>query len=315
MEFKHTSVLLHQTIDNLKLKNGGLYVDATFGGGGHAKYLLSKLASGTLIGFDQDEYAINSAKLNFADLLVQKADPKLQLVHDNFSHLKENLVELGYQNGIDGIYYDLGVSSPQFDQAQRGFSYRFDARLDMRMDQEQSLDAYQLVNNSSQKELANILYKFGGEKYSRQIAHKIVLKRQKKPIETTFELVDIIKEAIPAFARRTGGHPAKKTFQALRVAVNHELDVLTESLEEAVHLLKPGGRISVITFQSDEDKIVKNIFKKYSEVDVPRGMPVIPDNLKPMLRLVNRKPIVASAEELKNNNRSHSAKLRVAEKL
>ena len=315
MEFKHTSVLLHQTIDNLKLKNGGLYVDATFGGGGHAKYLLSKLASGTLIGFDQDEYAINSAKLNFADLLVQNADPKLQLVHDNFSHLKANLVELGYQNGIDGIYYDLGVSSPQFDQAQRGFSYRFDARLDMRMDQEQSLDAYQLVNNSSQKELANILYKFGGEKYSRQIAHKIVLKRQKKPIETTFELVDIIKEAIPAFARRTGGHPAKKTFQALRVAVNHELDVLTESLEEAVHLLKPGGRISVITFQSDEDKIVKNIFKKYSEVDVPRGMPVIPDNLKPMLRLVNRKPIVASAEELKNNNRSHSAKLRVAEKL
>ena len=315
MEFKHTSVLLHQTIDNLKLKNGGLYVDATFGGGGHAKYLLSKLASGTLIGFDQDEYAINSAKLNFADLLVQNADPKLQLVHDNFSHLKANLVELGYQNGIDGIYYDLGVSSPQFDQAQRGFSYRFDARLDMRMDQEQSLDAYQLVNNSSQKELANILYKFGGEKYSRQIAHKIVLKRQKKPIETTFELVDIIKEAIPAFARRTGGHPAKKTFQALRVAVNHELDVLSESLEEAIQLLKPGGRISVITFQSDEDKIVKNIFKKYSEVDVPRGMPVIPDNLKPMLRLVNRKPIVASAEELKNNNRSHSAKLRVAEKL
>ena len=315
MEFKHTSVLLHQTIDNLKLKNGGLYVDATFGGGGHAKYLLSKLASGTLIGFDQDEYAINSAKLNFADLLVQNADPKLQLVHDNFSHLKANLVELGYHNGIDGIYYDLGVSSPQFDQAQRGFSYRFDARLDMRMDQEQSLDAYQLVNISSQKELANILYKFGGEKYSRQIAHKIVLKRQKKPIETTFELVDIIKEAIPAFARRTGGHPAKKTFQALRVAVNHELDVLSESLEEAIHLLKPGGRISVITFQSDEDKIVKNIFKKYSEVDVPRGMPVIPDNLKPMLRLVNRKPIVASAEELKNNNRSHSAKLRVAEKL
>ena len=156
MEFKHTSVLLHQTIDNLKLKNGGLYVDATFGGGGHAKYLLSKLASGTLIGFDQDEYAINSAKLNFADLLVQNADPKLQLVHDNFSHLKANLVELGYHNGIDGIYYDLGVSSPQFDQAQRGFSYRFDARLDMRMDQEQSLDAYQLVNNSSQKELANI---------------------------------------------------------------------------------------------------------------------------------------------------------------
>ena len=315
MEFKHTSVLLHETIENLNPQNGGLYVDATFGGGGHAKYLLSMLENGTLIGFDQDEYAIKSAQLNFASLLDPNSDPKLQLVHDNFSHLKKNLVELGYQNGIDGIYYDLGVSSPQFDQAGRGFSYRFDARLDMRMDQSQSLDAYQLVNNSSQKELADILYKFGDEKYSRQIARKIVERRQNRPIETTFELVEVIKEAIPAFARRTGGHPAKKTFQALRVAVNHELDVLQESLEEAIELLKPGGRISVITFQSDEDKIVKNIFKKYSEVEVPRGMPMIPDSMKPTLRLVNRKPIVASKEELENNNRSHSAKLRVAEKL
>ena len=315
MEFKHTSVLLHETIENLNPQNGGLYVDATFGGGGHAKYLLSKLENGTLIGFDQDEYAIKSAQLNFASLLDPNSDPKLQLVHDNFSHLKKNLVELGYQNGIDGIYYDLGVSSPQFDQAGRGFSYRFDARLDMRMDQSQSLDAYQLVNNSSQKELADILYKFGDEKYSRQIARKIVERRQNRPIETTFELVEVIKEAIPAFARRTGGHPAKKTFQALRVAVNHELDVLQESLEEAIELLKPGSRISVITFQSDEDKIVKNIFKKYSEVEVPRGMPMIPDSMKPTLRLVNRKPIVASKEELENNNRSHSAKLRVAEKL
>ena len=315
MEFKHTSVLLHETIENLNPQNGGLYVDATFGGGGHAKYLLSKLENGTLIGFDQDEYAIKSAQLNFASLLDPNSDPKLQLVHDNFSHLKKNLVELGYQNGIDGIYYDLGVSSPQFDQAGRGFSYRFDARLDMRMDQSQSFDAYQLVNNYSQKELADILYKFGDEKYSRQIARKIVERRQNRPIETTFELVEVIKEAIPAFARRTGGHPAKKTFQALRVAVNHELDVLRESLEEAIELLKPGGRISVITFQSDEDKIVKNIFRKYSEVEVPRGMPMIPDSMKPTLRLVNRKPIVASKEELENNNRSHSAKLRVAEKL
>ena len=315
MEFKHTSVLLHETIENLNPQNGGLYVDATFGGGGHAKYLLSKLENGTLIGFDQDEYAIKSAQLNFASLLDPNSDPKLQLVHDNFSHLKKNLVELGYQNGIDGIYYDLGVSSPQFDQAGRGFSYRFDARLDMRMDQSQSFDAYQLVNNYSQKELADILYKFGDEKYSRQIARKIVERRQNRPIETTFELVEVIKEAIPAFARRTGGHPAKKTFQALRVAVNHELDVLQESLEEAIELLKPGSRISVITFQSDEDKIVKNIFKKYSEVEVPRGMPMIPDSMKPTLRLVNRKPIVASKEELENNNRSHSAKLRVAEKL
>lgn len=315
IEFKHTSVLLHETIENLKPHDGGLYVDATFGGGGHAKYLLSKIDRGTLIGFDQDEYAIKSAQLNFADLLNPDSEPKLKLVHDNFSHLKKNLVDLGYQNDIDGIYYDLGVSSPQFDQAGRGFSYRFDARLDMRMDQSQALDAYQLVNNSSQKELANILYKFGDEKYSRQISRKIVERRQKKPIETTFELVEVIKEAIPAFARRTGGHPAKKTFQALRVAVNHELDVLQESLEEAIELLKPNGRISVISFQSDEDKIVKNIFKKYSEVEVPRGMPMVPDSMKPTLRLVNRKPIIASDEELKNNNRSHSAKLRVAEKL
>ncbi|WEV39337.1 16S rRNA (cytosine(1402)-N(4))-methyltransferase RsmH [Lactobacillus sp. ESL0680] len=315
MEFKHTSVLLHETIDNLKPKNDGLYVDATFGGGGHASYLLSKLERGTLIGFDQDEYAIKSAKLNFTDLLQANSNPRLELVHDNFSHLQKNLVELGYTDGIDGIYYDLGVSSPQFDQAGRGFSYRFDARLDMRMDQSQTLDAYQLVNNSSQKDLAAILYKYGDEKFSRQIARKIVERRQIKPVETTFELVDLIKEAIPAYARRTGGHPAKKTFQALRVAVNHELDVLRESLEEAIKLLKPNGRISVITFQSDEDKIVKNIFKKYSEVEVPRGMPMIPDSMKPTLRLVNRKPIVASDKELDDNNRSHSAKLRVAEKL
>lgn len=315
MEFKHTSVLLHETIDNLKPKNDGLYVDATFGGGGHAKYLFSKIDSGTLVGFDQDEYAIKSAKLNFASLLKSDSDPKLKLVHDNFSHLESNLVKLGYTTGIDGIYYDLGVSSPQFDQAGRGFSYRFNARLDMRMDQSQDLDAYQLVNNLSQKDLANILYKYGDEKFSRQIAHQIVERRRKKPIETTFKLVDVIKDAIPAFARRTGGHPAKKTFQALRVAVNDELDVLRESLEEAVKLLRPQGRISVITFQSDEDKIVKNIFKKYSEVEVPRGMPMIPDSLKPKLRLVNRKPIRASQSELDNNNRSHSAKLRVAEKV
>lgn len=214
MEFKHTSVLLHETIDNLKPKNDGLYVDATFGGGGHARYLLSKIDRGTLIGFDQDEYAIKAAKLNFADLLNEESTPRLQLVHDNFSHLKDNLVELGYTDGIDGIYYDLGVSSPQFDQADRGFSYRYDSRLDMRMDQSQEVDAYQLVNTLDQKELAKILFRFGDEKFSRQIARKIVERRQNALIETTFELVEIIKEAIPAYARRTGGHPAKKNFSS-----------------------------------------------------------------------------------------------------
>lgn len=315
MKFKHTSVLLHETIDNLNIQSDGLYVDATFGGGGHAKYLLSKLTNGTLIGFDQDEYAIKVAKLNFADFLKENSKPKLIMVHDNFSHLEDELVKLGFNDGIDGIYYDLGVSSPQFDQADRGFSYRFDARLDMRMDQSQELDAYQVVNQYSQTELANILYKYGDEKFSRQIARKIVQKRHDKPITTTFELVEIIKEAIPAFARRSGGHPAKKTFQAIRVEVNHELDVLQASIEEAIKLLRPGGRISVITFQSHEDKIVKHIFQKYSQVQIPRGMPVVPDDMKPILKLVNHKPITPSKIELDNNNRSHSAKLRVAQKI
>lgn len=315
MEFKHYSVLLHETIKNLNLKENGLYVDATFGGGGHARYLLSQLDKGTLIGFDQDDYAIQAAKSNFAHELAPNSEPKLKLVHDNFSHLKDNLEKLGYSDGIDGIYYDLGVSSPQFDQPERGFSYRFNARLDMRMNRDQELDAYTIVNTWDQKELSNILYQYGDEKFSRQIARKIVEKRQDGPITTTFDLVEIIKEAIPAYARRNGGHPAKKTFQAIRVAVNNELDVLKESLEEAIKLLKPGGRIAVITFQSHEDKIVKKLFKKYSEVEIPRGMPMAPTDAKPTLRLVNRKPIVAGNTELEENNRSHSAKLRVAEKL
>ncbi|MBD5432606.1 MAG: 16S rRNA (cytosine(1402)-N(4))-methyltransferase RsmH [Lactobacillus sp.] len=315
MEFKHYSVLLHETIRNLNLKENGLYVDATFGGGGHARYLLNQLDKGTLVGFDQDDYAIKAAKLNFADNLAVGSEPRLELVHDNFSNLKDDLVKLGFSDGIDGIYYDLGVSSPQFDQPERGFSYRYNARLDMRMNRDQELDAYTIVNTWGQKELSDILYQYGDEKYSRQIARKIVEKRREHPIVTTYDLVEIIKEAIPAFARRTGGHPAKKTFQAIRVAVNNELDVLRKSLEESIKLLRPGGRICVITFQSHEDKIVKSIFKKYSEVEIPRGMPMAPADAKPLLRLVSRKPIVADSEELKENNRSHSAKLRVAEKL
>lgn len=315
MEFKHKSVLLHETIDNLEPKDGGVYVDATFGGGGHTRYLLSKLNSGVVIGFDQDEYAIETAKANFAEQLKDDSQPRLILVHDNFCHLKENLDKLGFSDGIDGIFYDLGVSSPQFDQPERGFSYRFNARLDMRMDQSQELDAYTIINTWSQKELSDILYQYGDEKFSRQIARKIIDRRKDHPIETTFDLVDIIKDAIPAYARRNGGHPAKKSFQAIRVAVNRELDVLKESLQEAIDVLKPGGRISVITFQSHEDKIVKKLFKKYSEVEIPRGMPMAPADSKPILRLVSRKPIVATEGELEENNRSHSAKLRVAEKL
>ncbi|MCI1290043.1 MAG: 16S rRNA (cytosine(1402)-N(4))-methyltransferase RsmH [Lactobacillus sp.] len=315
MEFKHTSVLLNETIDNLKARDGGIYVDATFGGGGHAHYLLSKLAQGNVIGFDQDEYAISAAKTNFADQLQAASQPRLWLVHDNFSNLQEDLVQLGFTSGIDGIYYDLGVSSPQFDQAERGFSYRFNSRLDMRMNQAQALDAYQIVNTWSQSDLARILYQYGGEKFARQIARKIVLTRQEKPIVTTFDLVACIKDAIPAAARRHGGHPAKKSFQAIRVAVNDELGVLERSLTEAISLLRPGGRICVISFESNEDKIVKKLFKANSEIQLPRGMPAIPAEMKPTLRLVTHKPIIAQESELTRNYRSHSAKLRVAEKV
>ncbi|QNQ83421.1 16S rRNA (cytosine(1402)-N(4))-methyltransferase RsmH [Lactobacillus sp. PV037] len=315
MEFKHKSVLLHETIDNLNPQNNKVYVDATFGGGGHTSYLFSKIDQGTVIGFDQDEYAINLAKTKFAAELSGKEKKKLILVHDNFSHLKDNLERLGYNRGIDGIFYDLGVSSPQLDRGERGFSYRFDARLDMRMNQEQELDAYTIVNTWSEKDISDVLYQYGDEKFSRQIARKIVEVRKVHPIETTFQLVDIVKSAIPAAVRRTGGHPAKKSFQALRVAVNHELDVLSESLKEAIEVVKPGGRISVITFQSHEDKIVKKLFKKYSEVEIPRGMPMAPADSKPILKLISRKPIIATEEEVERNNRSHSAKLRVAEKL
>ena len=313
-EFEHTSVLLHETIDNLAPKDGGIYVDCTFGGGGHAAYLLSKLTNGTVIGFDQDSYAISAAQEKFQTNLREDHQPHLQLVKANFSQLAPELAKLGI-DGVDGIYYDLGVSSPQFDQPERGFSYRFDAKLDMRMDRDQRLSAYEIVNEWDFNELVRIFYRYGDEKFAKQIARQIEKARAIAPIETTFQLSDLIKAAIPAYARRTGGHPAKKSFQAIRIAVNNELGVLSESLEAAIKLLNPGGRISVITFQSDEDRIVKQLFKKYSEVDLPRGLPVIPDDLKPPLKLVNRKPILATEEELANNKRSHSAKLRVAEKI
>ncbi len=314
-KFEHTSVLLHETIDELSPKNGGIYIDATFGGGGHAQYLLNQLQKGILIGFDQDQYAIDLAQHHFKAQLKADHQPRLYLVHDNFCHLKSNLNKLGIHDLIDGIYYDLGVSSPQFDQPERGFSYRFNARLDMRMDQDQELDAYEIVNTWPERDLSNILYQYGDEKFSRQIARRIVMKRREKPIVTTFDLVDCIKEAIPAFARRHGGHPAKKSFQAIRVAVNHELEVLQRSLLEAIKVLKPGGRIAVISFQSHEDKIVKSVFKKYSQIEIPRGMPAAPKDSQPLLKLVTHRPIVADSSEINHNNRSHSAKLRVAEKI
>lgn len=312
-EFNHTPVLLHEAVDGLNIKPNGTYVDATLGGGGHTSAILKQLDQGHLYSFDQDEAAID---YNQKHLSEQIHAGKLILVEDNFRHLKPALARLGVQH-VDGILYDLGVSSPQFDDPKRGFSYRSDAPLDMRMNTNQDLSAKTVVNEWSEKKLKRILRRYGEERFAGRIAHDIVERRQNHPIQTTFELVDIIKEAIPAAARRHGGHPAKRSFQAIRVAVNDELGALEESLEAALALISVGGRISVITFQSLEDRLVKTMFKEKSSLpdDLPAGLPVIPDSLQPHFKLVNRKPIEPSQAELQRNHRSHSAKLRVIERV
>ncbi len=304
-------MLLKETVDGLDIKQDGIYVDCTLGGAGHSEYLLSQLSDqGKLYAFDQDNTAIQNAKVK-----LQKYEGKVEFIQSNFKYIKEELNARGiYQ--VDGILYDLGVSSPQLDTPERGFSYQHDAPLDMRMDQSSSLSAYDVVNHWSYHELVKIFFQYGEEKFSKQIARKIEAARAIKPIETTYELVDLIKEGIPAAARRTGGHPAKRVFQAIRIAVNNELKVFEESLEDAIDLISPGGRISVITFHSLEDRICKTVFKKHSDLpQLPPGLPVIPDEFKPTLKLVNRKPILPSEEELEANNRARSAKLRIAEKI
>ena len=312
MEFKHVTVLLHEAVDNLNIQPNGTYVDATLGGGGHTSLILSKLTSGHLYSFDQDEEAI---QYNQEHLKTSIDDGQLTLVQDNFRHLKTALAAQNVQ-GIDGIVYDLGVSSPQFDDSKRGFSYQHDAELDMRMNQEQDLSAKTIVNEWSYEELVRILYRYGEEKFAKSIARNIEKTRKHHPIMTTFQLVDVIKEAIPARARRHGGHPAKKSFQAIRIAVNDELGALEESLEQALTILNPGGRISVITFQSLEDRLVKTMFREKSSLpELPPGLPIIPDDQKPDFKLVNKKPIEPSQAELTANHRAHSAKLRVIEKI
>ena len=307
--FFHVSVLLNEAIENLNIHEDGIYVDCTLGGGGHSSEILSRLSTGHLYAFDQDETAIQAAKER-----LQAIGNQYTLISRNFKYIKSSLQNLGVEK-VDGILFDLGVSSPQFDEASRGFSYNQDARLDMRMDLRQKLDAYEIVNTWSYNDLVRILYKYSDEKYAKNIARKIEQKRQIKPIETTFELVDIIKEAIPAAARRSGGHPAKRTFQALRIAVNDELNVFHDALLDALDLLNPGGRIAVITFHSLEDRLCKQIFKEASSLkDIPKGLPVIPEEMQPKFELVNRKAIVPSSEELDENRRSHSAKLRVIER-
>ena len=312
MEFKHETVLLHETVDGLDIKPDGVYVDCTLGGAGHAQYLLDQLGpQGHLYAFDQDMTAINNAKLKLADYVERG---QVTFIHQNFRHLKQALEDLGIGQ-VDGIYYDLGVSSPQLDVAERGFSYGQEARLDMRMNQEQALSAYEVVNDWPYEDLVHILYRYGEEKFAKRIARAIEERRAQRPIETTTELAEIVKTAIPAATRRTGGHPAKRSFQAIRIAVNDELGAVEDSLEQALTLLKPEGRISVITFHSLEDRLVKQLFKEVSQgPEVPRGLPVLPGQMQAPFALVNRKPIVASPEELEANNRSRSAKLRILRK-
>jgi len=313
MEFKHETVLLHETVDGLDIKPDGVYVDCTLGGAGHAQYLLDQLGpQGHLYAFDQDMTAINNAKLKLADYVERG---QVTFIHQNFRHLKQALEELGIGQ-VDGIYYDLGVSSPQLDVAERGFSYGQEARLDMRMNQEQALSAYEVVNDWPYEDLVHILYRYGEEKFAKRIARAIEERRAQRPIETTTELAEIVKMAIPAATRRTGGHPAKRSFQAIRIAVNDELGAVEDSLEQALTLLKPEGRISVITFHSLEDRMVKNVFKEYSSAPyIDPRIPIKATDIKQAdYNLITKKPITATDEELEDNHRSHSAKLRVIEK-
>lgn len=310
MEYHHITVLLNETIHGIFNNPSGIYVDCTLGGAGHARLLLSKMSpEGKLVGFDQDPKAIANAQEAFHN------DPRLILVNQNFEHLQDHLEALQLLP-VNGIYFDLGVSSPQLDEAERGFSYMQDAELDMRMNPENTLTAKQLVNEWSAEQLAEILWKYGEEKWSKRIAEFIVNARGQKEIETTGELVEVIKSAIPAAARREGPHPAKRTFQALRIAVNDELGVLERALDQVISCLVPGGRVGVITFHSLEDRIVKDKMNSWrGQCTCPPQFPICQCGAKPLAKVITRKPILPSTEEIAENPRSRSAKLRIAEKL
>lgn len=308
--FNHVTVLLNEAVEGLNVKSDGIYVDCTLGGAGHSSLILKQLTTGHLYCFDQDENAIQAARQR-----LETIGNQFTIIQSNFKNIKAELNQRGVEH-VDGILFDLGVSSPQFDNAERGFSYNYDARLDMRMDQSSSLDAHEIVNHYSYEQLVEILYKYADEKFAKQIARRIEKEREIQPIDTTFQLVEIVKSAIPAYARRKGGHPAKRTFQALRIAVNDELNVFDIALKDALELLNIDGRIAVITFHSLEDKICKYTFNEVSKLkDVPKGLPVIPEEMQPKFKLINKKPIIATEEELNENHRSHSAKLRVIERV
>ena len=308
---KHYSVLLQESIDNLAIHSDGIYVDGTLGRGGHSAEILARIPQGHLYAFDRDASAIEESRERLAQI-----GNNVTLIHSNFSNLKRELTARGV-TGIDGMVLDLGVSSPQFDEAQRGFSYRFDAPLDMRMDQSQKLSAYQVVNEWEYQELVRIFFQFGEESFAKQIARKIEKAREVKPIETTFALVDIIKSALPAKVLNKKGHPAKKVFQAIRIAVNDELGELQLVLRDALELLHVGGRLCVISFQSLEDRIVKDTFSSCSKPkQYDKRIPILPQDMEAApYRLLNKKPITATEEELRENMRSHSAKLRCIERI
>lgn len=308
---EHISVLLHETVDALEVKTDGIYVDGTLGRAGHSSLIVSKLTSGHLYGFDKDTQALEESKIKLEPNL-----DKVTLIHDDFKNMKKCLNEYGVTQ-VDGVMLDLGVSSPQFDDADRGFSYRFDAKLDMRMDQSQILTAYQVVNEYEYKDIVRILYVYGEEKFAKQIARSIERNREIKPIETTFELVDVIKQALPMKILNKKGHPAKQTFQAIRLEVNGELESLRKGLNDAVDLLKVNGRCAVITFHSLEDRIVKECFNEKASVpQIDKRIPLLPSQMETAsYKCINKKPILASQEELESNKRSHSAKLRILERV
>lgn len=310
MEFKHISVLLNEVIHGFDIKENGVYVDCTLGGAGHSSEIIKRLASdGRLVGIDQDKDALKAAGAKL------KVYNNVTFVHNNFTNVEEILNELNV-DGVDGILMDLGVSSYQLDTGERGFSYMQDAPLDMRMNRDDDFSAYEVVNGYSEEELFKIIKNFGEEKFAKRIAKFIVDRRNAEPINSTLQLVDIIKAAIPAKARREGPHPAKRTFQAIRIEVNKELDILDKAIEGAVNKLKTGGRLAIITFHSLEDRIVKNKFKELeTPCTCPKEFPVCICGKKPKVRIITRKPIEPSEEEVNENPRSRSAKLRIAERI
>lgn len=308
MEFHHVSVLLEECIENLKIKPDGIYVDGTLGGGGHSLEICKKLTTGRLIAIDQDLNAHEAAKKRLAEHLE-----KVTFVHDNFSNIKQILKDLNISE-IDGMLLDIGVSSHQLDEAERGFSYMHDAPLDMRMNSQQQFSAYDIVNEYSEDELNRIIFEYGEERWAKRIAQFIVQERQQNSVETTGELVDIIKKAIPKGARKDGPHPAKRTFQAIRIEVNGELDVLKKAIQDATEVLASSGRLCIITFHSLEDRIVKNAFRTEENPCIcPSEFPVCMCGKKRRGKIITRKPILPSEEELSVNHRSRSAKLRVLE--